>query len=73
MLAPYLALGPLERAALKQAFDSACLELSIGVVSLDQPKRERLAHLIEQLILKGERDPTVLHKRALLLFKNSAS
>ncbi len=72
MLAPNIALGPFERLALCQAFDNACLELSIGVLSIDQAKRQRLGRILERLIVKGERDPTVLHRRAIMLFKHSA-
>ena len=72
MLAPNNALGPLERLALCRAFDNACLELSIGVLSVDRAKRERLGCILERLIVKGERDPRVLHRRAVMLFKHSS-
>jgi hypothetical protein len=70
MLAPNIPLNSLERDSLKLAFDGACEDLSIGVLSLDQPKRERLAHVLQRLVLQGERDATVLRRRALLHFKN---
>ncbi len=72
MLAPNLALGPFERLALCQAFDNACLELSIGVLTVDRAKRERLGRILEGLVVKGERDPTVLHRRAVMLFRHSS-
>ena len=70
MLAPNIPLNSLERERLRQAFDGACEDLSISVLSLDQPKRERLAHLLQRLIVQGERDATVLRQRAVLHFKN---
>ncbi len=72
MLAPNLALGPFERLALCQAFDNACLELSVGVLNVDRAKRERLGRILERLVVKGERDPTALHRRAVMLFKHSS-
>ena len=41
MLAPNISLNSLVRDCLKQAFDGACEDLSISVLSLDQPKRNR--------------------------------
>ena len=72
MLAANIALGPFERLVLCQAFDNACLELSIGVLRVDRANRERLGRILERLIVKGERDPTVLHRRAVILFKHSS-
>ena len=50
----------------QRAFNMACEELAIGILSLDESKRERLAQGIERLVCKGERDPLVLQRRAVL-------
>ncbi len=53
----------------QRAFNRACEELAIGVLSLDVPKRERVAQVVERLVCKGERDPLVLQRRAVSHFK----
>ena len=73
MLAPIIPLSSYEREATRQAFEGACVELSIGVLSLDQSKRERLAHSLQRLVGKGECDAMVLQRRAVLQFKNGAA
>ncbi len=51
------------------AFNMACEELAIGVLSLDESRRERLVQVIERLVCKGERDPLVLQRRAVLHYR----
>ena len=34
--------------------------------SLDQARRERLAHLLQRLVVQGERDATILQRHAVL-------
>jgi hypothetical protein len=53
----------------QRAFNRTCEELAIGVLSLDVPKRERVAQVVERLVRKGERDPLVLQRRAVSHFK----
>ena len=55
----------------RRAFDGACEELGLGGFSLDVAKRERLAHEMERLVCKGERDPVVLQRIAVSQFKYS--
>jgi hypothetical protein len=57
------------RNAAQRAFTGACEELAIGVLSLDEAKRERLAHEIERLVYKGARDPALLQRHAVANFK----
>ena len=54
----------------QRAFTRACEELAIGVLSLDEAKRERLAQEIERLVCKGERNPSVLQRRAVSHFRD---
>jgi hypothetical protein len=70
---PDFPLEPDERAALCAAFDSACEELGIGELSLDVPKRERVAQLILAFVCKGEHDVDVLHRRAVFHFSNTCA
>ena len=56
--------------ALGFAFDTACKELGIGEGSSGLAKRERVYHFIKRLFLKGETDIDVLHRRAVIHFRN---
>jgi hypothetical protein len=51
--------------ALHEAFEKACAQL--GISSDDQSRRETLAKLIIGLAQKGERDPNVIERRALMM------
>ena len=53
----------------QRAFTGACEELAMGVLSLDEAKRERLAQEIERLVYKGARDPALLQRHAVENFK----
>ena len=55
----------------QRAFTRACEELAIGILSLDESKRERLEQVIERLVCKGERDALVLQRRAVSHFRYS--
>jgi hypothetical protein len=73
MLMPDFPLEPNEMLALSYAFDVACKELGIGDGSLDVAKRERVAQVILRLVLKGENDIDVLHRRAVIHFQNTSA
>jgi hypothetical protein len=73
MLMPDFALEPTKMLALGFAFGAACEELGIGEGSLEVAKRERVSHFILKLVLKGEHDIAVLHRRAVIHFRNTAS
>jgi hypothetical protein len=53
------------------ALEGACDDLGIGVSSLDVTKREHIASLILEFIRKGEDNPDVLRRRAVLHFRNT--
>jgi hypothetical protein len=64
-------LVPDEVKTLRHAFDHACSELGIGMDAADVGMRDRLANVIVRLFRDGERDPSVLHRRAVLYVRNS--
>ena len=72
MLLPNFPLETTEMIALDFAFQAACGDLGIGDGSLDVAKRERLSQFILALVLKGERNIDVLHRRAVIHFRNTA-
>ena len=61
-----------EMIALDFAFETACGDLGIGVGSLDVAKRERVSQFILALVRKGERNIDVLHRRAVIHFRNTS-
>ena len=73
MLVPDFPLETTEMIALDFAFQAACGELGIGDGSLDVAKRERVSQFILALLLKGERNIDVLHRRAVIHFRNTSS
>lgn len=66
-------LEPTKLMALGFAFGSACEELGIGDGSLEVAKRERVSQFLVKLVLKGETDIDVLHRRAVIHFRNTSS
>ena len=72
MLMPDRPLEPSKMIALGCAFGAACGDLGIGDGSLDVAKRERLAHILRRFVRKGEDDIAVLHRRAVIHFRNTA-
>ena len=72
MLMADLSLEPMKAIALDFAFEAACGDLGIGDGSLDVAKRERLAHILLGFVRKGENDIAVLHRRAVIHFRNTA-
>ena len=73
MLMPDRPLEPSKMIAFGVAFGAACAELGIGDGSLDVAKRERLAHILLGFVRKGEDDIAVLHRRAVIHFRNTSS
>ena len=73
MLMPDLPLDPIEMLAFGYAFDAACKELGIGEGSLDVAKRERVAQILLTFVRKSENDGDVLHRRAVIHFRNTSS
>jgi len=73
MLVPDFPLETTEMIALDFAFQAACGELGIGDGSLDVAKRERVSQFILALLLKGERNIDVLHRRAVIHFRTTSS
>jgi hypothetical protein len=59
-----------QQQAISRAFEGACEELGIGLLSLDAWKRERLAQLILSFVDKGEFDAAALQKHAVAQYKN---
>ena len=72
MLMPDCPLEPSKMMALDFAFKAACGDLGIGDGSLDVAKRERLAYILLGFVRKGEDDIAVLHRRAVIHFRNTA-
>ena len=72
MLMPDRPLEPSKMMVLDFAFKAACSDLGIGDGSLDVAKRERLAHILLGFVRKGEDDIAVLHRRAVIQFRNTA-
>jgi hypothetical protein len=58
---------------ISRAFEGACEELRIGMLSLDAWKREQLALLILSLVAQGELDGAALQRRAVSEYKNANS
>ena len=73
MLMPDFPLEPKDLLALSIARDAACKKLGFGDASLDVAKRERVSFLIRALVLKVEHDIDVLHRRAIIHFRNTSS
>jgi hypothetical protein len=73
MLMPDFPLEPMKLMALGFAFGAACEELGIGEGSLEVAKRERVSQFILRLVLKGEQNIDVLHRRAVIHFRNISS
>jgi len=73
MLMPEFPLELTKLMVLGFAFGSACDELGIGDGSLELSKRERVSKFILKLVLKGETDIDVLHRRAIIYFRNTSS
>ena len=73
MLMPDFPLEPTKLMALGFAFEAACEDLGIGEGSLEVTKRERVSKFILKLVLKGETDIDVLHRRAVIHFRNTSS
>jgi hypothetical protein len=71
MLMPDSPLEPEQMLALSYAFDAACRDLGIGEGSLDVAKREKLARVILGFVRKGETNIDVLHRRAVIRFRNT--
>jgi hypothetical protein len=72
MLMPDFPLEPTKMMALGFAFAAACAELGIGDGSLEVTKRERVSTFLLKLVLKGETDIDVLHRRAVIHFRNTS-
>jgi hypothetical protein len=60
-----------QQQAISRAFEGACEELGIGLLSLDAWKREKLARLILSLVGKGEVDGAALQRLAVTEYKNA--
>ena len=60
-----------QQQAISRAFEGACKELGIGLLSLDAWKRERLAQLILSFAEKGVFDAAALQKDAVRQYKNA--
>ena len=60
-----------QQQAISRAFEGACKELGIGLLSLDAWKRERLAQLILSFAEKGVFDAAALQKDAVTQYKNA--
>lgn len=73
MLMPDFTLEPMKMMALGFAFGATCEELGIGDGSLEVEKRERVSRFILELVLKGEDNVDVLHRRAAIHFRNTSS
>ena len=60
-----------QQQAISRAFEGACKELGIGLLSLDAWKRERLAQLILSFAEKGVFDAAALQRDAVTQYKNA--
>jgi hypothetical protein len=62
-----------ERAVFDAAVQRACDELGLGELSLDVAKREQVAQSILEFVYSGEENIDVLHRRAVIRFRNTFS
>jgi hypothetical protein len=60
----------LDLTAMGAAYETACADL--GIKATDTGRRERVAALIIELALSGERNSEVLHRRVMMLLAVSA-
>jgi len=62
-----------ELTAMRRAYDGACRELGLTFGEDDRVQRDRVAALIFQLVVEGERDANTLEKFAVSILSAKAA